>query len=144
MSSIFAQLPNRLIMDIVKIRLDEDFAEAERKRIERETLFYWINRMSPEAIANLKSNACRRAVKVLTTQDPDVRNPELYRQVMERVVGSYPTKRYLNLHIKRIKTRGLDMDNLYSDQIFYRLRHEESSFSLTNATLRRRDNRVGW
>ncbi len=144
MSSIFAQLPNRLIMDIIKIRLDDEYAEVEAKRIEKETLFYWINRMSAKGVQNMKESMMRRIKKQILVENPLLPNPQVYRMIYDRMgEGSYNhyTKEHIMRHIKRIKKEGYDMDSLYSDQAFYALRHQSNNFyCLTNATLNRRDN----
>ena len=128
MSSIFAQLPNRLIMDIIKIRLDEDL----KAKTERETLLYWINRMSAGAVGNAHISRCRRLKK------QGKKNSEI-----RRIVGCSVAhrKQFVIHHIHKIAKEGYDMDSLYSDQAFYALRHQSNGYyRLTNATLRRRDN----
>jgi hypothetical protein len=143
MSSIFAQLPNRLIMDIIKIRLDDEYAEVEAKRIEKETLFYWINRMSPKAVTGLRASMCKRIKKQILVENPQLQGNQLYRRVVDTAGDSYNQyrKEHIMKHIKRIKKEGYDMDSLYSDQAFYALRHQSNNFyCLTNATLNRRDN----
>ena len=151
MSSIFAQLPNRLIMDIVKIRLDADFAEAERKRIEYETLIYWTKRSSPQGIMMVMNGVYNTKKKQLKAENPRMSKRELDRRASAYTFSSsnQDTKWFITYHISsffnKAKFEGYDLDSLYSDQAFYILRqgnnrNPNGRYTLTNATLRRRDN----